>query len=90
MLLVNEQFTEDYRSMQKDKRTGNGKKPHNSTLTKFIAPRELAERWRCGRSSVDRICGRAGMTRVYLGTGKNGIVRYLREEIEAFEASRVV
>ena len=42
----------------------------------FIAPRELMARWRCGRSSVDRIARRAGLTRFCLGTGKNGTVRY--------------
>lgn len=54
----------------------------------YISPAELAERWRCGRSSVDRIARRAGLTRLYLGTGRNGMVRYLRKEVIAYEASR--
>jgi hypothetical protein len=56
----------------------------------YISPKELAERWRCARSSVDRIVQRAGLTRLYLGEGKNGIVRFIRKEVEAYEASRQV
>jgi len=56
----------------------------------MVAPMELAERWCCGRSSVDRIARRNGFTRVCLGQGKNGMVRYLRKEVEAYEASRQV
>lgn len=56
----------------------------------YISPSELAERWRCARSSVDRIARRVGLKRLYLGEGKNGIVRYIRKEVEAYEASRVV
>jgi hypothetical protein len=59
-------------------------------LSPYLAPRELARRWQCGRSSVDRIARRAGFTRVCLGEGKNGMVRYLRKEVEAYEASRQV
>lgn len=54
----------------------------------FISPKELAARWCCGRSSVDRIARRAGITRVYLGEGKNGMVRYVRKEVEAYEVNR--
>jgi hypothetical protein len=39
---------------------------------------------------VQRIATRAGLSRLYLGEGKNGIVRYLRKEIEAYEAQRLV
>jgi hypothetical protein len=56
----------------------------------YFSPNELAERWRCARSSVDRIAKRAGLKRLYLGEGKNGIVRFIREEVEAYEASRLV
>jgi hypothetical protein len=54
----------------------------------FISPKELAERWRCARSSVDRIISRAGITRVYLGEGKNGIVRFVKKEVEEYEDLR--
>jgi hypothetical protein len=56
----------------------------------YIAPKELAERWCCSRSSVDRIARRAGLTRLCLGEGRNGIVRFIRKEAEAYEASRRV
>ena len=62
------------------------KKPSDSP---YIAPRELALRWRCARSSVDRIARRAGLRRVCLGGGTRGMVRYLREEVERYEQSRV-
>lgn len=56
----------------------------------YFSPKELAERWRCSRSSVDRIALRAGITRVCLGEGRNGMIRYPRKEVEAYEASRRV
>ena len=56
----------------------------------YLSPRELAERWRCSRSSVDRIARRAGLKRFCLGEGRNGIVRFLRKEVEVFEESRSV
>ena len=56
----------------------------------LIAPKELAQRWRCGRSSVDRIARRNGFARVCLGEGKNGMVRYLRKEVEAYEQKQQV
>jgi hypothetical protein len=59
-------------------------------ISPYISPSELAERWRCARSSVDRIAGRAGMNRLYLGDGKNGIVRYVRKEVEIYETSRLM
>lgn len=42
-------------------------------------------RWRCGRSSVDRIANRAGLKKLYLGEGKPGIVRFIRKEVDAYE-----
>ena len=54
----------------------------------YLSPRELADRWKCARSTADRIVSRAGLTKVLLGEGKNGMVRYLKEEVAAYEASR--
>jgi hypothetical protein len=48
------------------------------------------ERRRGARSGVDRIARRAGLTRFRPGGGKNGMVRYIRKEVEAYEASRRV
>lgn len=56
----------------------------------FISPNELAERWQCARSSVDRIARRAGIKRICLGEGKNGMVRFLRKEVEAYEHDRMI
>ena len=61
----------------------------NSTETRpYMSPKELQERWQCSRTSVDRIARRAGLTRLCLGEGRNGIVRYSRKEVEALEAKR--
>lgn len=57
---------------------------------KYFSPNELAERWRCSRSSVDRIARRAGLSRLCLGEGRNGIVRYVSKEVDAYEQSRRV
>lgn len=56
----------------------------------YMSPKELAARWCCSRSSVDRIARRAGLTRVCVGEGTNGMIRYLRKEVEVYEASRRV
>lgn len=56
----------------------------------YVSPKEVAQRWRCARSSVDRIARRARLHRVYLGGGSRGMVRYLRKEVELYETSRLV
>jgi hypothetical protein len=66
-----------------DKNTQNDNSP-------YISPAELSARWRCARSSVARICGRARLKKLYLGEGKNGIVRYLRTEVEKLEQKRII
>lgn len=63
-------------------------KPPREAESPYLSPKELAARWRCSRSSVDRIARRARLTRVCLGEGVNGIVRFLLEEVERFEESR--
>lgn len=64
------------------------KKPLERGQSPYLSPREVAERWRCSRSTVDRVAQRAGLTRLYLGEGRNGVVRYVKKEVEAYEASR--
>jgi hypothetical protein len=54
----------------------------------YVSPRELAARWRCSRSQVGRIC--KDLTRLFLGHGRNGMVRYLRSEVEALEQARTL
>ena len=56
----------------------------------YISPKELAERWRCARSSVDRIARRNSFTRLCIGEGQNGAVRYLRKEVKAYEEKMLV
>ena len=56
----------------------------------YFSPTELAERWKCSRTSVDRIARRQSFTAVLLGEGKNGMVRYSGEEVLAFEESRKI
>lgn len=62
--------------------------PPTPATSPFISPRELAARWKCARSSVDRIARRNKFTRQLLGEGRNGMVRYIREEVERYEQSR--
>ena len=54
----------------------------------YLSPRELAARWKCARSTADRIVSRAGLTKLFLGDGQNGMVRYLKDEVTAYEQSR--
>ncbi|ARN56323.1 hypothetical protein [Sedimentisphaera salicampi] len=56
----------------------------------YISPKELAHRWQCSRSSIDRITRRAGLTRFCPGEGKNGTIRFLRKEVEAYEKERQI
>ena len=56
----------------------------------YISPRELSKRWQVSRSSVDRITRRAGLTKLCLGDGHRGAVRYLLMEVINYEDSRKV
>jgi len=56
----------------------------------YLSPKELARRWRCGRSTVDRIAERERLTRLCLGEGRNGVIRYLLEEVETLERDRLL
>lgn len=64
--------------------------PSTQVESPYLSPKELATRWRCARSSVDRIARSAGLTRLCLGTGDRGIVRFIRKEVEAYENTRRV
>ena len=67
-----------------------GSSPQKMIPSPYISPRELASRWRCSRSTVDRIARREEFTRVCLGTGDNGIIRYLMKEVIAYEEDRQI
>jgi len=58
--------------------------------SEYLTPNELAIRWKCSRTSVDRYTKQAGLTRLYLGNGKNSAIRFLRKEVEAYEKERQV
>lgn len=64
------------------------RKPRAEEPSRFMTAMELARRWACSRTSVHRIARREGIPRLYLGSGRNGMVRYDRKEVEAYEASR--
>ena len=55
---------------------------------RYLSPGQLAERWNCSRTSAQRIADRAGFSKYFLGEGRNGMLRYAIDEIEAFENSR--
>jgi len=65
------------------------KTQNNNDAVPYISPKELALRWQCSRSSVDRIARRAKLKRLCIGEGKNGSVRYMREEVLAYENKRL-
>ena len=56
----------------------------------YFSPKQLALRWQCSRSTVDRIAQKAGFSRLCLGDGRNSVIRYVRKEVEAYEAERLV
>jgi hypothetical protein len=58
--------------------------------SEYMSPNELAIRWKCSRTSVDRYTKEAELTRFYLGNGKNSAVRFLRKEVIAYEKERQV
>lgn len=72
------------------KKRSNEKQGNSDNSSIYYSPQDLAERWRYGRSSVDRIARRGGFTRMCLGTGKNGMVRYLKKEVVRYEKTRMI
>ena len=52
---------------------------------KYISARTWARRWDCSLSSVRRAAERHRVRRVYVGSGRNGLVRYAVEDIERLE-----
>ena len=57
---------------------------------RFVSPRQLSERWNCSPWTAQRIARGAGISRYCLGEGRNGTVRYLLSEVEAYEERRRV
>jgi len=63
---------------------------HDTRVTAYLSPNDLAARWSCSRTTVQRIADRNRFTRYILGEGRNGIIRYARDEILAYETERGV
>jgi len=61
---------------------------NNALYKKYISPRQLAVRWDCSSTTARRIADRAGMSKYFLGEGRNGMVRYSINEVEAYETQR--
>ena len=59
-----------------------------NALLQLISTRELAEQWRCYPSTVSRVLEKAGIRPYFLGSGKNGMKRYRKDEVEVFMARR--
>ena len=56
----------------------------------YISPNNIATRWDTSRASVDRTAKRENFIRFLLGEGKNGGVRYRREEVMQYEIRRQI
>lgn len=56
-----------------------------SVSSKYISARTWAKRWDCSVSSIRRAAGRLPVRRVYVGSGRNGLVRYSLDDIEKVE-----
>jgi len=74
-----------YGSKKKPDRGDGGGRDTDSV---YVSPNDLMKRWACSRATADRIARRAGLTRVFLGEGKHGIVRFLFSEVREWEESR--
>jgi len=59
--------------------------PREQSESPLISPKELATRWRVSRSTVDRISRREGFTRILLGYGRNGVVRFYLCDVLSLE-----
>ncbi|GEM_PF-1313629 len=64
--------------------------PQQNPPSPYMSPKEIQNRWRCSRGTVDNIARRNGFSRFCFGEGRNGLVRYLREEVMLFEMTRAV
>ena len=58
---------------------------HETHADKFISARSWARRWDCSLSSVRRAAERFPIRRVYVGEGRNGLVRYSLDDIVELE-----
>jgi hypothetical protein len=54
----------------------------------LISLKTIAEAWDVDRSTARRLLRAAGVTPVVLGRGRNGSIRYRRDEVEQWILSR--
>lgn len=54
-------------------------------MSKYLTPRQVAERWQCHRSSPLRICRRFGYGAEKLGPSRSSARRFRVSEIERIE-----
>jgi hypothetical protein len=50
----------------------------------FVSLKTLARQWECSRTTASRLLEKAGIPAYYLGRGRNGSKRYLKEDIDRF------
>lgn len=56
----------------------------------FMTASQVAQRWNCSVPTVFRIVQRNNFKRLKLSDEKNGCVRYMRSEVLAYEANRLI
>jgi len=56
----------------------------------YVRPSALATRWNSSRTTVDRVARQNRFRKFMLGEGKVGSVRYLWEDVLAFEQQRAI
>ncbi|NVN98878.1 MAG: helix-turn-helix domain-containing protein [Geobacteraceae bacterium] len=64
------------------------KTKNTEDVSPFMSAKEIASLLRCSRSSVSRIADRQRFTRLFLGSGERGMVRYMRSDIEKYLSKR--
>ena len=58
--------------------------------SEYVSPKELCYRWQVSRNTVVRIAREQGFTVFYPGNKQRSSVRYLREEVVAYEKLRQI
>ncbi len=56
---------------------------------RMVSLKVIADRWQVDRSTARRILRQAGIRPIILGTGRNGSIRYVVKEIEAWVSTRM-
>lgn len=70
------------------KATPSNNEEQSPDRVRYVSGSQLAGRWDCAYTTAQRITERAGIGKYFLGEGKNGMVRYRLDEIDAYEKAR--